>query len=79
VIQKRIRSAALIAIIALAGVVITLQAQDQAKKAAAPSSGKTEQASKMKMKGNGKMDCCKADSLSCSKDGKSCCADKKKQ
>ena len=73
------RAAAFIALVTLAGIAITLQAQDQSKKGTTPSTAKTEQASKMKSKDAGKMKCCMGDSTSCAKDGKSCCGDMKKR
>ena len=72
------RAATLVAVLTLAGIVFTLQAQDQVKKGVPPSTPKTEQSSNVKTKETHKMKCCTGDSTSCMKDGKSCCRDMKK-
>jgi len=73
------RAATLVAVLTLAGIVFTLQAQDQPQKAAPPSTRKTEQASNVKTKETHKMKCCTGDSTSCMKGGKSCCGEMKKR
>jgi len=76
---KRIRAAAFIAVIALAGVAVAIHAQDKSKKSSAAPRAKTEQACCTKSKEGGKMKCCMMDSTASSKDAKSCCGKMEKR